>query len=169
MIISILSDSHNYLGSDVLEAVQGSDQIWHAGDVGDPVLLDQLSAICSLKAVYGNIDSSEIRLMAPEDQFFEIEGLKVFITHIAGYPGKYNARVRERITSLRPDVLVCGHSHILKVMRDPKYGHLHINPGACGVHGFHIYRTLIKMQITSGKIHDVQVIEFGKRGIVTTA
>jgi len=165
--ILLLSDTHGHLDDAILRHVQEADQVWHAGDLGSLELADKIASLRPFKAVYGNIDNSETRLVYPEDLIFETEGLKVAMTHIAGYPGTYSARAKNLITTHQPHVFICGHSHILKVMKDPKLGHLHINPGAAGVHGFHIYRTMIRFRIEDGRIIAPEVIELGKRGSLT--
>ena len=164
MKIAILSDNHGYLGDDVLEHVHDVNQIWHAGDIGTFESIEPLLDLCEVRAVYGNVDGHELRAEFPLNQIFEAEGLKVFMTHIGGYPGRYNKRVYELLNQERPDIYVCGHSHICKVMRDDKLNLLHINPGAYGHHGFHKFRTLIKMDIENSKISDLKVVELGLRG-----
>jgi len=162
--IGLLSDSHGYLDNDLLSALSEVDEIWHAGDIGNPSISDNFSSLKKYRAVYGNIDGHELRLMHPKDLRFELEGIKVFMTHIGGYPGRYNQRIREILVQEKPDLYICGHSHILKVMPDKNLGLLHINPGACGHHGFHIMRTLVRFTIDDGKIKDLEVVELGRRG-----
>lgn len=158
--ISLLSDSHSHIDAKIMKHLEKSDEIWHAGDIGDPTIADQLSEIAPLRAVYGNIDGSDIRSSFPLNNIFEVNGLKVAITHIAGYPRKYNRRSQELIRQEKPDVFICGHSHILKVMRDPYSGHLHMNPGAIGLQGFHQKRTLLQFKVQDGKIADLEVAEW---------
>lgn len=162
--IGLLSDTHSYLDESIFDYFAECDEIWHAGDIGDPQVADRLAAFRPFRAVYGNIDDKDIQLRYPEDLRFEAEGLDVYMTHIGGYPGKYNQRVREILRSNPPKLFICGHSHILKVMPDPALGLLHINPGACGQEGFHKMRTIIRFSIEAGKPKDLQVIELGKRG-----
>jgi len=127
--------------------------------------LDGLSAIAPVKAVYGNVDGHELRLICPETVFIERCGVKILMIHIAGRPGKYNARVRELLVQHQPDLIVCGHSHIVKVTKDPNYQNLlYINPGAAGRHGFHHLRTLLRLTLEAGSIKNLEVIELGKRG-----
>ena len=163
MLIGLLSDTHSHLPEEVFDYFAECDEIWHAGDVGDPVVLDRLESFKPLRVVYGNIDGAAVRARAPLNQHFTVAGLSVFITHIGGYPSRYTARVRQLLDELKPDLYVCGHSHILKVMMDKKRGILHMNPGACGKHGFHKVKTLLRFKIQDGKVADLQVIELGKR------
>lgn len=164
MRIALLSDTHGYMGQEILEVARSADEVWHAGDIGSEEVTRALSEITRLRAVYGNIDGGVLRMSFPEDQLFEVEGLKVVITHIAGTPGHYNARVKTLIGKEKPGLLVCGHSHILKVLRDPQNGHLHMNPGAAGHHGFHVIRTMLTFKVEHGKVSDLAVVEFGRRG-----
>lgn len=166
--IGILSDTHGYLDENIFDYFKDVDLILHAGDIGTQDVTDKLKAFKPLYAVYGNIDGQELRAEFPENQLVEIEGCKVFITHIAGAVGKYNARVNNIIQQQKPDVLVCGHSHIVKVIKDPKYGFLHINSGAAGVHGFHKMRTIIRFEIENGKPQKMELIELGIRGKIGT-
>lgn len=164
MKIGLLSDSHSYIDNAIYKHLSNVDEIWHAGDIGNLNVTDQLSEIAPLKAVYGNIDDVLIRATFPENQIFTREGLKIFITHIGGYPGKYSARIKKEIKEQSPDLFICGHSHILKVMRDHQNKLIHLNPGACGIHGFHKMRTMLKFSIEKSKIHTMHVVELGKRG-----
>src|SRR5690606_34262303 len=124
---------------------------------------DALKNVGVLRAVYGNIDSSEIRKEFPLNQRFEVEGVDVWITHIGGYPGKYSPAIRSEIQSRPPKLFICGHSHILKVIPDKKLNLLHMNPGACGKYGFHQVRTMLRFEINAGKIENLEVIELSKR------
>ncbi|MEL6718736.1 MAG: metallophosphoesterase family protein [Bacteroidota bacterium] len=164
--IGLLSDTHSYLDPSIFTYFEECDEIWHAGDIGDPNLAEQLRAFRPFKAVYGNIDGKEIRWDYPENLIFEEEGVKVFMTHIGGYPGRYNARVRTIIQEEQPKLYICGHSHILKIQYDKKYQLLHINPGAAGNHGFHKMKTMVRFSLETGIIKDVEVIELGRRGAV---
>jgi len=164
MRIALLSDTHGYMGPEILEAVSGCDEIWHAGDIGSLAVTDQLAAIAPLVGVYGNIDDYRVRAEFPEDQWLEREGLSILMTHIAGAPGRYNPRVRGLLREKRPDLLVCGHSHILRVFRTPVQGHWYLNPGAAGKHGFHVIRTLLTFTLGPGGLSEMAVVEFGKRG-----
>ncbi len=164
MKILLLSDTHGYMGEDILSFVESVDEVWHAGDIGEGDVVEQMEQIKPVRSVYGNIDRASIRDKSPLNQIFEIEGLKIFMTHIGGYPGRYNARVRQLIQTVQPKIYICGHSHILKVVPDNKYQLLHLNPGACGHHGFHKVRTMLRFDISSGEIKNMEVIELGKRG-----
>ena len=162
--IGLLSDTHSFLDEKIFDYFTEVDEIWHAGDIGDPQVIKQLADFKPVRAVYGNIDEPALRHQYPENAIFTVEGLKVFMTHIGGYPGRYNARVRKLIDEHQPKLYVCGHSHILKVMPDPKRDLLHVNPGACGQHGFHQVRTIVRFTINDGKIEELQVIELSLRG-----
>ncbi|MCF8237875.1 MAG: metallophosphatase family protein [Saprospiraceae bacterium] len=166
MKIGLLSDTHSYLGDEILEILHDCSEIWHAGDIGSMAVLETLEGLKPVRAVYGNIDDHRIRAALPEDLIFEVNGLKVAMTHIGGYPKAYNARARSIIQQNQPDLFICGHSHILKVMKDPRSGHLHMNPGAAGHHGFHVIRTMLTFQVDHRKIEDLAVVEFGRRGRV---
>ena len=135
-----------------------------SGIIGSMALVEQLENFKPLKAVYGNIDDATIRRAFPLDLRFDCEEMDVWITHIGGYPGRYNKRVRELMSVDAPDLFICGHSHILKVMPDKKHNLIHINPGACGNHGFHKMKTMIRFKIEEGKLFDIEVIELGLRG-----
>ncbi len=162
--IGLLSDTHGFLDPDIFKYFEEVEEIWHAGDVGVGNILADLNDFRPLRAVFGNIDETRLRNNYPEDQLFTLEGLTVLMTHIGGYPGRYNKRARILIDEHQPQLFICGHSHILKVMPDKKRHLLHINPGACGHHGFHKMRTIIRFSIENGHIFDLEVIELGKRG-----
>ena len=161
--IGLLSDTHSYLDQGIEKHFANCDEIWHAGDIGTVAVTDTLAKWKPLRAVYGNIDGDKLRVIHPENQLFELEGVKVLITHIGGYPGRYTARVRELIQKERPKLYICGHSHILKVVYDKKYECLHMNPGAAGTHGFHLVKTLLRFTLDAGNIKDLEVVELGKR------
>lgn len=161
--ILLLSDTHGYLDPKIEKYILQADEIWHAGDIGSVELADQISAQKPLRAVYGNIDDAKLRRIFPLNQIFEFEGLKVYMTHIGGYPGKYPERIRKMIESEKPRLFICGHSHILKVMYDKHYQLVHMNPGAAGKHGFHQKKTLIRFSVAEGKIISPEVIEIGNR------
>lgn len=161
--IALLSDTHGYVDPKLAKYLESCDEIWHAGDIGTVEVTDALAKLKPLRAVYGNIDGDKLRLIHPENQVFELEGVKVLMTHIGGYPGRYNARVRALIEHERPKLYICGHSHILRVMFDKKYNCLHMNPGACGIHGFHHVKTFLRFTLDAGNIKDLEVIELGKR------
>lgn len=164
--IGLISDTHSYLDPAVFDYFEPCDEIWHAGDIGTMEVIDQLEAFRPSRAVYGNIDGGGLRQHYSEDLRFECEGLDVLLTHIGGYPGRYNQRVRRIFEENPPALFICGHSHILKVMPDKKYGFLHINPGAAGNHGFHKMRTIIRFSVSGGKVSELEVIELGKRGAI---
>ena len=161
--ILLLSDTHGYLDPKVHKYINVVDEVWHAGDIGTTSVTDQISKLKTLKGVYGNIDGHELRNQFPEYQIFICQGVKVLITHIGGYPGRYNARVKKLIDTEKPDLYVCGHSHILKVMYDSKNKLLHMNPGACGIQGFHRLKTMLRFELIRGKIENIEAIELGKR------
>ena len=164
--IGLLSDTHSFLDESIFTYFKECDEIWHAGDIGSMEVVERLEAFKPLKAVYGNIDNATIRAAFPLDLQFDCAGLSVWITHIGGYPGRYNKRVRPLIKENPPDLFICGHSHILKVMPDKALDLLHINPGACGNHGFHKMKTIIRFIVEEGKIDELQVVELGPRGQV---
>ena len=165
--IGIISDTHNYLDENVFDYFKDVDMIWHAGDIGTQEVTDKLKAFKPLYAVHGNIDGHELRAEFPENQLIDVEGCKIFITHIAGAVGKYNSRVVKIIQEQKPAILVCGHSHIVKVIKDINYNLLHINSGAAGIHGFHKMRTIIRFEIDNGKPQKMELIELGLRGKIT--
>jgi len=158
--ILLISDTHGYIDDRIIQYAKESDETWHAGDIGELKVVDEIKKVTTLRAVHGNIDNSKIRAEYAEDLRFKIEDMKIWITHIGGYPNKYNLRIRQEINSNPPDVFICGHSHILKVINDNKLNLLHINPGAIGKHGFHQVRTMIRFQIIKSKIQNLEVIEF---------
>ncbi len=158
--ILLLSDTHSDIDDIVLKRASEVDQVWHAGDIGTLDVTDALKQSAPLKAVYGNIDDASIRAEFSKELIFDCEGIRVYITHIAGYPGRYNAITRKALERYQPNLVICGHSHILKVMRDPKHGHLHMNPGAIGRHGFHKARTMLRFKIEKGQISDLEVLEY---------
>ena len=158
--ILLLSDTHSFIGDDILKYVKQADEVWHAGDIGDLRVTDAIKKLKPLRAVYGNIDNAEARLEFSEHLKFRCEGVKVWITHIGGYPGRYAPAVRNQIRIHTPDLFICGHSHILKVINDKKLKVLHMNPGAAGNHGFHKVRTMLRFEIAGEKIQNLEVIEF---------
>jgi hypothetical protein len=164
MRIALLSDTHAYMDDAILSFCEECDEIWHAGDIGAHSVVDQLESKKPLRAVFGNIDDNSMQLRYPEDLHFEIEGLKVWMTHIGGYPGRYSKRVKDALKLNAPGLFICGHSHILKAMPDPQFQLLHLNPGACGQEGFHHLRTMMRFSVEDGVVKDLQVIELGKRG-----
>ncbi|WP_346881431.1 metallophosphoesterase family protein [uncultured Algibacter sp.] len=161
--ILLLSDTHSYIDDDILKYVKQADEVWHAGDIGDLKVTDAIKVLKPLRGVYGNIDDHKVRLEFPEHNRFMCEDVDVWITHIGGYPPKYNMRVIDAIKQNPPRLFICGHSHILKVMPDKKLNVLHMNPGAVGKHGFHKTRTMLRFTIDGKKIDNLEVIEFPVR------
>ncbi len=161
--ILLLSDTHGHLDDTILKYARKADEVWHAGDIGSLEVTDQLEDIAQVRAVYGNIDNATIQQEFPLDQKFQCESVSVWITHIGGYPDRYNIRVREEIKANPPNLFISGHSHILKVLWDKKLNLLHMNPGACGKQGFHQVRTMLRFVIDGKDIKDLEVIELGKR------
>lgn len=162
--IGLMSDTHGFLDEAVFQYFAECDEIWHAGDFGTLELFDRLQAFKPLRGVFGNIDGADIRTVAPRDLGWECEGLRVYMTHIGGYPGAYEKRVKPELAARRPGLFICGHSHILKVMRDDKLGLVHLNPGACGHQGWHLVRTLLRFSVDGGVLKDMHAIELGPRG-----
>jgi putative phosphoesterase len=162
--IGLLSDTHGFLDHQIFHHFSQVDEIWHAGDVGDIHILDQLKRWKPLRAVYGNIDGADVRAEFPEDNRFQIEGFHVWMTHIGGYPNHYSSRVKSILATCPPDILVCGHSHILRVMRDPRFNNmLCLNPGAAGIHGFHKVKTVLRFALHNKQVLNMEAIELGKR------
>lgn len=161
--IGLLSDTHAYWDEKYKQYFSTCDEIWHAGDIGSATLVTRLAALKPLRAVYGNIDGQEIRQLYPQIAQFETEGVKVIMTHIGGYPGKYQPGIRPLLEKERPALFISGHSHILKVMFDKHLGCLHINPGAAGKSGFHKVRTLVRFSLDNGEIKDLEVIELANK------
>ena len=162
--IGLISDTHGFLDPKVFDYFKDVDQIWHAGDVGTEDVIEELGAFKPVLGVFGNIDGHRIRQLFPEHQKFTCEGVKVWMTHIGGKPPKYNPVVRPEIEKEKPDLFICGHSHILLVMQDPKNkGVLYMNPGASGRHGFHKERTLLRFSLGVGKIENLEVVKLGPR------
>ena len=164
--ILLLSDTHGHLDPKIHKYINGVDEVWHAGDIGSTAVANEISKLKTLKGVYGNVDGHELRSQFPENQIFSCQGVKVLITHIGGYPGRYNSRVKKLIDEEKPQLYICGHSHILKVMKDRKNNLLHMNPGACGIQGFHKLKTLLRFKLNKGKIENLEAIELGKRGAI---
>ncbi len=162
--IGLIADTHSHLDESVSEYFSACDEIWHAGDFGSVEVIEKLSAISLLRGVYGNIDDRAIQSRFPEDLFFTCEGVKVFMRHIGGYPGRYSPGVKEKIRKSGASLFISGHSHILKVMYDEQLNCLHMNPGAAGNQGWHQVKTLLRFTINGTNIQDCEVIELGKRG-----
>lgn len=168
--IGLLSDTHSYLDERILHHLQGADEIWHAGDFGSAEVLMTLAGLAPVfRGVYGNIDGPEIRSTEPLMQDFTVEGLRVLMTHIGGYPGRYVPAARQLLAQTRPGLFVTGHSHILRVAPDARLNLLHLNPGAAGMHGFHKVRTLLRFGIHNGQVVDMQAVELGPRSLLPPA
>ena len=162
--ILLLSDTHGFIDDRILHYASLVDEVWHAGDIGSVLVTNELEKIKKVRAVYGNIDGQEIRKKFPLHNQFMCEEVSVWITHIGGYPGNYNKEIREELKNNPPNLFICGHSHILKVMNDKKLPLLHMNPGAAGKSGFHKTRTMLRFEINKQKIENLEVIELGNRG-----
>lgn len=157
--ILLLSDTHSYIDEQILKFVKQADEVWHAGDIGSIEVVEAIEKLKPLRAVYGNIDHHQLRAEFPLDQKFKVEGVSVWMTHIGGYPNRYEARVKAELSKNPPMIFISGHSHILKVIYDKKCQLLHLNPGAAGKHGFHKVRTMLRFQIDKDKIQEMEIIE----------
>lgn len=163
MKIGLISDTHGYLEESICTHFSTCDEVWHLGDVGSPLLLDKLQETFKLRTVFGNIDGYNIRIRTEEALVFTLEDKRFLLIHIAGKPPHYTKQVRSLIEAHHPDVLICGHSHILKIAHDTQNKLLFVNPGAAGKHGFHKKKTLIRFEIEHGRIFNMEVIELGNR------
>lgn len=161
--ILLISDTHSFIEEKLFKHIDEADEIWHAGDIGNIELTDKLKKLKPLQAVYGNIDGTEIRKEFKKNLIFNCENVKVYITHICGQPTNYLKEVKDILELEKPKIFICGHSHILKVMYQNKYEVLHLNPGACGNHGFHQIKTALRFVIDDTEIKDLAIIEFGNR------
>ena len=161
--ILLLSDTHSHIDDTILKYVNQADEVWHAGDIGDLIVTDSIKSLKPLRAVFGNIDDDKARMEFPLHNRFVCEDVDVWITHIGGYPGKYNQSIRTEIQDNPPKLFICGHSHILKVQFDKSLNLLHMNPGACGIYGFHQMRTMLRFEIDGEKIMNLEIIELGKK------
>jgi uncharacterized protein len=161
--ILLLSDTHGHIDDVILKYLHMADEVWHAGDIGNLLVTDSIKKIKPLRAVFGNIDGQDARKEYPLVQNFMCEKMRICITHIAGYPNKYNAFAKKIILENKPNIFICGHSHILKVQYDKNLNVLHLNPGAAGKSGFHTVRTMLRFEINQDKIQNMEVIELGKR------
>lgn len=162
MTIGLLSDTHTYIDQKALDFFKDCDEIWHAGDIGDDSVLLVLKDKFKVRAVHGNIDDYQMRMDCPEFQIFTIEDIKVVMTHIGGYPNRYEANIKQLLMKEKPDLFISGHSHILKVMNDSKLNLLHINPGAYGKSGFHKVRTAVRFKIEKKSIRDLEILEIAR-------
>ena len=164
--IGLISDTHGFLDEQVFKYFNNCDEIWHAGDFGSITIAEQLVTHHGkeIKGVYGNIDGYDVRSVYPEKLTWQCEDVKVFMTHIGGYPGRYAPKIKQALQENHAKLFICGHSHILKVIYDDKLECLHINPGAAGRQGWHLVRTIVTFAIDGNNIFDCKVIELGKRG-----
>ena len=161
--IGLLSDTHGFFDDRLIHHFKDCNEIWHAGDIGNIDTMFKINSFKPVIAVYGNIDGHDIRAEYPKHQRFLCEKVDVWMTHIGGYPNKYDVSVRDKIRKHPPNLFITGHSHVLKVMYDKKLDLLHINPGSAGKYGFHNVRTAIRFIIDNEKITNLEVIELGKR------
>lgn len=160
--IGLISDTHGVFDDKLKWFLEPVETIWHAGDFGNIQTVDAISAFKPLTGVYGNCDDNQIRLCQPYTQVFTVEGMKILMMHIGGYPGRYDWKALQLIEAHRPDIFICGHSHILKVINDKKKDMLTINPGAAGIQGFHQVRTALRFKIEDGAIKEMEVGEWEK-------
>lgn len=164
MYIGLISDTHGSLGEEFRRFLEPVDEIWHAGDWGgSEEFARSISSFKPVVGVYGNCDGQNVRFDYPDHQLFERDGLRVLMTHIGGYPGRYDVRARALIEKYRPGLFICGHSHILKVMFDEKYQMMVMNPGACGDYGWHSVKTALRFRIESGRLLDCEVFKLPRR------
>jgi putative phosphoesterase len=162
--IGLISDTHGFLDDAVLKHFEQCDEIWHAGDFGNHSIAEQLQNFKPLKGVYGNIDGYDVRSIYPQKLVWTCEKVAVYMTHIGGYPGRYAPGIKQELITNKSNLLICGHSHILKIMYDDKIGCLHMNSGAAGNHGWHTVKTIVRFAIDGANIKECEVIEMGKRG-----
>ncbi|MDG1278376.1 MAG: metallophosphoesterase family protein [Algoriphagus sp.] len=162
--IALISDSHSYIDHKTLTYLQDCDEIWHAGDIGSMEVMRQLPSGKTIRAVFGNIDDTEIQESYPEWAVFSQEGVKVAMTHIGGKPPRYAKGVKQFLKEVQPQLFVCGHSHICKVEFDSTLNCLYMNPGAIGQQGFHVMRTLLLFDLEQGQVKNLRVVELGRRG-----
>ena len=162
--IGLISDTHGHMDDQILQNLEECDEVWHAGDIGKESVIEQLPTNKAHRIVFGNIDHGSLRTQFPKDLSWKCEDINVFMTHIGGYPGRYVKRVQTILDETKPRLYICGHSHILKVLLDKKRDIIHMNPGACGYHGFHNIRTMLRFSVTGDQIHDLEAIELGLRG-----
>lgn len=161
--ILLLSDTHSYIDDRILKYVNEADEVWHAGDIGNLEVADAIEKLKPFRAVYGNIDDAQARVRYPLHQRFDCEGVDVWMTHIGGYPGRYDVKIKSEILKNPPKLFISGHSHILKVQYDKQLELLHLNPGAAGVYGWHKIRTMLRFVIDSGHIKNLEIIELGSK------
>ena len=159
MLIGIVSDTHGFFHPELVSCFAAVDLIIHAGDIGNEETLLALEAIAPVRAVFGNVDGWDIRQTAPEHQRFNEQGLRFWVTHIAGHPGRWQQGMGKKLAESPPDVFICGHSHILRMERVPELRNmLYINPGAAGRQGFHQEKTAVRLLLTDGKPEQAEII-----------
>ena len=163
--IILISDTHGFIPESFWKYLDSADELWHAGDVGNVELIDKLKEKITVKGVYGNIDGDVVRKEFKEYRALKVQGLKVLILHIGGKPYRYSPRMRELMKHYKPDVIVCGHSHILRVEYDKKNKVLFMNPGALGMQGFHTVKTFLRFNVHEAKVSDMEVIELEPRAV----
>jgi putative phosphoesterase len=157
--LGLISDTHGFLDSGIMKFLENADEIWHAGDIGSLQVVETIQLIKPLKAVYGNIDNMEIRLLFPKVQMFSVEEVKVFMIHIGGYPGHYEKNIKEMLKKSHAKIFIAGHSHILKVIPDKELKLLHLNPGAAGKSGIHQLQTAMRFEIEGADIRNLEIYE----------
>ncbi len=160
--IGIISDTHGTFDDTLRYFLRDVDEVWHVGDIGTLALADEISSFKPLRAVWGNIDGAQVRRAFHAVELFEVEGARVLMTHVCGYPKRYTPEVKELISVHRPSLVVAGHSHILKVLYDQTHQHLHINPGAAGNYGIHKVRSAVRFEIHEGKFTNMEVGEWSR-------
>lgn len=164
--IGLLSDTHSYLDEQIFELFADCDEVWHAGDFGEGQVLERLQTFKPLRGVYGNIDTASVRAQMPENEIFDLEGLRVVMTHIGGSAQRYSARVRALLSQYQPHIFICGHSHILQIQPQAGFNCLHINPGAAGNEGWHKERTALRFSVEAAKIQNLELLRLGTRGLI---
>ena len=165
--IGILSDTHGDLLPQILQFLEPCQYIWHAGDIGGLSVFERLSAFKPTTAVYGNIDDYATRLSCSERVSGFVEDCKICMTHIGGYPGRYAPGIAAWLQEEKPDLFICGHSHILKVMPDPARHLLHINPGAAGAKGFHSHITAVRLDVDNKVFSNLEVFDLDRSTLKT--
>ena len=161
--IGLISDTHCIFDGKVRSFLEPVDTIWHAGDFGNAATAAAIAAFKPLTGVCGNCDGQDVRIDYPKAQLIELQGLKILMTHIGGYPGRYDYKALQLIEAHRPDIFVCGHSHILKVMNDGARDLLYVNPGAAGLQGWQVVRTALRFRIEGGEVKDMEVFNLPRR------
>ena len=160
MYIGLISDTHGVFSDGFREFLEPVDVIWHAGDFGGGASFpEEIAAFKPLVGVHGNCDGQDIRFIYPAFHFMEVEGMKVLMTHIGGSPGHYDIRAHALIDRYKPDIFICGHSHILKIMEDGENNLLYVNPGAAGLQGWQVVRTALRFKIENGDVRDIEVFK----------